>query len=168
MGQMKVMRVATAYIISNLLRGRKGLLAGDIFGSSQFNSNSIVEMFTGRRRQQSHYYRRVNRGLFVLLIRTKAGPGKTVKQEEEEISRNHVQTFIVPSVCRFTIKSQGQSITMALPVPVEPESLQLGEDVQRFELFQVQDFGVGQPKLLDEAHVHGYPSVGCVRDLKRK
>ena len=120
MGQMKVMRVATAYIISNLLRGRKGLLAGDIFGSSQFNSNSIVEM------------------------------------------------FIVPSVCRFTIKSQGQSITMALPVPVEPESLQLGEDVQRFELFQVQDFGVGQPKLLDEAHVHGYPSVGCVRDLKRK
>ena len=57
---------------------------------------------------------------------------------------------------------------MTLPVPVEPESLQLGEDVQRFELFQVQDFGVGQPKLLDEAHVHGYPSVGSVRDLKRK
>ena len=55
---------------------------------------------------------------------------------------------------------------MTLPVPVEPESLQLGEDVQRFELFQVQDFGVGQPKLLDEAHVHWYPPVRSVSYLK--
>ena len=30
---------------------RKGLLAGDLFGSSQFDSYSIVEMFIGRRRQ---------------------------------------------------------------------------------------------------------------------
>ena len=29
---------------------------------------------------------------------TQAGPGKTVKQGQEEISRNHVQTFISPSV----------------------------------------------------------------------
>ena len=43
-------------------------------------------------------YRGVNKGLFVLLSRTQAGPGRTVKQEQEEISRNHVQTFISPSV----------------------------------------------------------------------
>ena len=28
----------------------------------------------------------------------KQDPGRTVKQEHEEISRNHVQTFISPSV----------------------------------------------------------------------
>ena len=43
-------------------------------------------------------YRGVNKGLYVLLSRTQAGPGRTVKQEQEEISRNHVQTFIYLSV----------------------------------------------------------------------
>ena len=42
--------------------------------------------------------RGVNKGLYVLLSRTQAGPGRTVKQEQEEISRNHLQTFISPSV----------------------------------------------------------------------
>ena len=28
-----------------------------------------------------------------MLSRTQAGPGRTVKQEQEEISRNHVQAF---------------------------------------------------------------------------
>ena len=46
-------------------------------------------------------YRGVNKGLFVLLNRTQAGPGRTVKQEQEDISRNHVQTFIYPSVHRL-------------------------------------------------------------------
>ena len=48
--------------------------------------------------QISSSYRGGNKGLFVLLSRTQAGPGRTVKQEQEEISRNHVQTFISPSV----------------------------------------------------------------------
>ena len=43
-------------------------------------------------------YRGVNKGLYVLLIRTQAGLGRTVKQEQEEISRNHVQTFIYTSL----------------------------------------------------------------------
>ena len=43
-------------------------------------------------------YRGENKGLFALLSRTQAGPGRTAKQEQEEISRNHVQTFISPSV----------------------------------------------------------------------
>ena len=41
-------------------------------------------------------YRGGNKGLIVLLSRTQAGPGRTVKQEQEEISGNHVQTFISP------------------------------------------------------------------------
>ena len=43
-------------------------------------------------------YRGANKGLYVLLSRTQAGPGRAVKQEQEEISRNHVQTFICLSV----------------------------------------------------------------------
>ena len=43
-------------------------------------------------------YRGGNKGLFVLLSRTQAGPGRTVKQEQEEISSNHVQTVINLSV----------------------------------------------------------------------
>ena len=34
----------------------------------------------------------------ILLSNSQAGPGRTVKQEQEEISRNHVQTFIYPTV----------------------------------------------------------------------
>ena len=34
----------------------------------------------------------------MLLGNSQAGPGRTVKQEQEEISRNHVQTFIPGSV----------------------------------------------------------------------
>ena len=47
---------------------------------------------------QNVTYRGVNKGLFVLLSNCQARPGRTVKQEQEEISRNHVQTFISPSV----------------------------------------------------------------------
>ena len=43
-------------------------------------------------------YRGANKGLHVLLSRTQAGPGRTVKQEQEEISHNHAQTFICLSV----------------------------------------------------------------------
>ena len=43
-------------------------------------------------------YRGANKGLHVLLSRTQAGPDRTAKHEQEEISRNHVQTFIPGSV----------------------------------------------------------------------
>ena len=33
------------------------------------------------------------KGLNVLLSRTQAGPGRAVKQDQEENSRNHVRTF---------------------------------------------------------------------------
>ena len=45
----------------------------------------------------ANMYRGENKGLFVLLSRTQAGPGRTVKQEQEEISCNHVHAFIYPS-----------------------------------------------------------------------
>ena len=38
-------------------------------------------------------YRDRLKGVQILLSRTQAGPGRTVKQEQEEASRNHVQTF---------------------------------------------------------------------------
>ena len=51
---------------------------------------------------------RGKKGLFVLLSRTQAGPGRTVKQEQEQISRNHVQTFIYLSVhVRFFYSEDG-------------------------------------------------------------
>ena len=46
----------------------------------------------------------MNKGLCVLLSYSQAGPDRTVKQEQEEISRNHVQTFISPSVYRDRLK----------------------------------------------------------------
>ena len=48
-----------------------------------------------------YMYRGLNKSVNVLLSRTQAGPGRTVKKEQEEISRNHVQTFISPSVPFF-------------------------------------------------------------------
>ena len=39
------------------------------------------------------YYRSEQIDLYVLLSRTQAGPGKAVKQGQEELSRNHVQAF---------------------------------------------------------------------------
>ena len=38
----------------------------------------------------------------ILLSRTQAGPGRTVKQEQEDISRNHVQTFSGCSVHEYS------------------------------------------------------------------
>ena len=43
-------------------------------------------------------YRARIKGMQMLLSNSQAGPGKTVKQEQEEISRNHIQAFIPGSV----------------------------------------------------------------------
>ena len=39
-----------------------------------------------------------NKGLQMLLSNSQAGPGRTVKQEQEDISCNHVQAFVLRSV----------------------------------------------------------------------
>ena len=49
-------------------------------------------------RTDYQFYRGANKGLHVLLSRTQGGPGRTVKQKQEDISRNHVPTFIYLSV----------------------------------------------------------------------
>ena len=43
-------------------------------------------------------YREEIYSLQILLSRTQAGPGRTGKQEQEEISPNHVQRINLPSV----------------------------------------------------------------------
>ena len=53
---------------------------------------------TWGRRVRERMYRGLNKGLHVLLSRIQAEPGRKVKQEQGEISRNHVQTFIYLSV----------------------------------------------------------------------
>ena len=44
-------------------------------------------------------YREPAKGLQILLSRTQAGPGRAVKEEQEEISPNHVQAIYEASVC---------------------------------------------------------------------
>ena len=44
-------------------------------------------------------YRARNKGMQILLSNSQAGLGRTVKQEQEEISRNHVQAFIPGRLC---------------------------------------------------------------------
>ena len=46
-----------------------------------------------------YLYRTENKSLQILLSRSQTGPGRNVKQEQEEISCNHVQAFF-PSSCR--------------------------------------------------------------------
>ena len=43
-------------------------------------------------------YRAWNKGMQISLSDSQAGPGRTVKQEQEESSRNHIQAFIPGSV----------------------------------------------------------------------
>ena len=43
-------------------------------------------------------YREVNKSWQILLSSTQAGPGRKVKQEQEEISRNHVPRLFLGSV----------------------------------------------------------------------
>ena len=47
----------------------------------------------------------------MLLSNSQAGPGRTVKQEQEEISRNHIQSFICLSECATT-----SAAVMSVPI----------------------------------------------------
>ena len=46
----------------------------------------------------NHIYRAEKKSLQILLSRNQAGPGRKVKQEQEEISRNHVLRLFLASV----------------------------------------------------------------------
>ena len=87
---------AALRLSEHLREGVEGATALPSFPSTFLSMNmaSMTRVRLPRQVQQ----RGVNKGLYVLLSRTQAGPGRTVKQEQEEISRNHVQTFIYLSV----------------------------------------------------------------------
>ena len=56
-------------------------------------------------------YRAEKKSLQILLSSTQAGPGRKVKQEQEEISRNHVPRLFLGSVCTMSNN----------PLPREPD-----------------------------------------------
>ena len=47
---------------------------------------------------EEKHYRARNKGVQISLSNSQAGPGRTVKQEQEEISPNHVQRINLISV----------------------------------------------------------------------
>ena len=44
-------------------------------------------------KERESIYRGPGKSMQIVLSNTQAGPGRTVKQEQQEISRNHVHTF---------------------------------------------------------------------------
>ena len=54
-----------------------------------------------------YMYRAEKKSLQILLSRTQAGPGRKVKQVQEEISRNHVPRFFLSSVCAILAGVRG-------------------------------------------------------------
>ena len=74
--------------------------------SNLFNLPSLPPRLTspflkGTRRK----YRAEKKCLQILLSSTQAGPGRKVKQEEEEISRNHVPRLFLSSVLLAQVHS---------------------------------------------------------------
>ena len=51
-------------------------------------------------------YRAEKKSLQILLSSSQAGPGRKVKQEQEEISRNHVPRLFLGSVCTEMAKKE--------------------------------------------------------------
>ena len=60
-------------------------------------------MFFAFSRAGDNYRGGNNNGVFVLLSRTQAGTGRAVKEEQEEITRNHVHTFIPPLYTSYLV-----------------------------------------------------------------
>ena len=54
-----------------------------------------------------HTYRAPGKSMYFLLSRTQAGQGRTVKQEQEDISRNHIQTF-----SGYSVHSRGRQLAL--------------------------------------------------------
>ena len=67
--------------------------------------NHFCAYYTGLKVVVTCVYRGANKGLYVLLSRTQAGRGRTVKQEQEEISHNHMPRLFLSSVDELLDKS---------------------------------------------------------------
>ena len=68
------------------------------------------------KRQPSKVYRDEIYSLQILLSRTQAGLGRTVKQEQEEISPNRVQRFNLISVVLFLNPNEEYSFQLFVVV----------------------------------------------------
>ena len=55
--------------------------------------------YTSEMKRSAFQYRAEKKSWQILLSRTQAGPDRKVKQEQEEISRNHVPRLLLGSVC---------------------------------------------------------------------
>ena len=69
-------------------------------------------------------YRAEKKSLQILLSRTQAGPGRKVKQEQEEISHNHVPRLFLGSVS--LVLSQIRQAPQSPLYPAYPSTLQQG------------------------------------------
>ena len=59
----------------------------------------------------------------ILLSNSQAGPGRRVKQEQKEISRNHVKAFIPGSVVLLFWKKDSLTIVLGIiPMPTKTVS----------------------------------------------
>ena len=66
---------------------------------NELSSGETSHEMTSKFLESTSKYREEIYSLQILLRRTQAGPGRTGKQEQEEISPNHVQRINLPSVC---------------------------------------------------------------------
>ena len=55
--------------------------------------SKVLLKWLSQRRKERYTYKDRLKGVQILLSNSQAGPGRKVKQEQEEISRNHVQAF---------------------------------------------------------------------------
>ena len=70
---------------------------------------SVCKYCLSKDRSRIRMYRDRLNGVQILLSNSQEGPGRTVKQEQEEIYRNHVQTFIYLSVHFTTAKTNSRN-----------------------------------------------------------
>ena len=117
-------------------RGRATSTDGSLRDSSTLEGNfSLANDFLPisplKLNLQTNNYRDEIYSLQILLSRTQAGPGKTVKQEQEEISPNHVQRLNLTSVLERKGPKNGDeedSLDQAVQ-QMRGKKLQLGKHV---------------------------------------
>ena len=84
---------ACAHVVHRRSQSLNLLLITLFIISVYFGVNSKLFMKNGKIVEKEAVYRDRLKGLQILLSNSQAGTGRKVKQEQEEISRNHVQAF---------------------------------------------------------------------------
>ena len=80
--------------------------------TAKWNGNDLFLFFITMEMYRDEIY-----SLQIQLSRTQAGPGRAVKEQQEQISRNHVQTIFGTSVhISIVIKKRKRSLPFHLAV----------------------------------------------------